>query len=69
MDNDGILNQEDNCPLGYNPDQLDANRKISKKSEIKFTIWVDVCMCDFFQTMVLAISVKMTSIWIQCRIT
>lgn len=28
MDNDGIENHLDNCPVGYNPDQLDVNRKL-----------------------------------------
>jgi hypothetical protein len=28
MDNDGINNHADNCPIAYNPDQLDANRKL-----------------------------------------
>lgn len=26
MDNDGILNDVDNCPIAYNPDQVDLNR-------------------------------------------
>lgn len=26
MDNDGILNENDNCPIAYNPDQADLNR-------------------------------------------
>lgn len=26
MDNDGILNEVDNCPVAYNPDQIDLNR-------------------------------------------
>lgn len=26
MDNDGILNANDNCPIAYNPDQVDLNR-------------------------------------------
>lgn len=26
MDNDGILNEIDNCPIAYNPDQVDLNR-------------------------------------------
>lgn len=25
MDNDGVTNHIDNCPIAYNPDQLDAN--------------------------------------------
>lgn len=25
-DNDGILNEHDNCPIAYNPDQIDLNR-------------------------------------------
>lgn len=27
IDNDGILNEADNCPLVPNPDQIDLNRK------------------------------------------
>lgn len=27
MDNDGILNEVDNCPIAYNPDQVDLNRR------------------------------------------
>lgn len=27
MDNDGILNEHDNCPIAYNPDQIDLNSK------------------------------------------
>lgn len=30
MDNDGINNHADNCPIAYNPDQLDANSKLSR---------------------------------------
>lgn len=26
MDNDGILNENDNCRIAYNPDQADLNR-------------------------------------------
>lgn len=29
MDNDGINNHADNCPIAYNPDQVDANRKFT----------------------------------------
>lgn len=30
IDNDGILNEDDNCPMVYNPDQVDLNRKESQ---------------------------------------
>lgn len=29
-DNDGISDNKDNCPLVFNPDQTDTNRKLRK---------------------------------------
>lgn len=34
MDNDGILNAVDNCPIAFNPDQVDLNRKYSASNYV-----------------------------------
>lgn len=57
-DNDGILNQDDNCPLIYNPDQTDVDRKknaILLNSSFRFIILLtvsgngigDICEDDY----------------------
>lgn len=42
-DNDGILNHPDNCPLIYNPDQLDTESggdSIGEKTILRNFLWV-----------------------------
>lgn len=44
MDNDGINNHIDNCPIAYNPDQLDANRKLSTSGFV--LSFIHICAND-----------------------
>lgn len=60
MDNDGIENDFDNCPVAYNPDQLDLNSELNE-NQLKNCIFLSN-FSSIFQMMVLAIFVRMTSI-------